>query len=71
MNKRTVLKALDEIPEPYRSQAIHYIRTLRATPDYIDMETTDSVRSILTKGFDWHSSSEGYNYWRKFVNTLS
>lgn len=52
---KTIKEWLEELPEPYRTQALKNTKKL----DYV----TGSLERALNCAFDWDSSKEGYNYW--------
>jgi hypothetical protein len=59
---RTYRDALNELPEPYRSQAIENIENMRE-PGYLDRETSLGGRVILGHAFCWANAPQGHDYW--------
>ena len=56
---KTVKEWLDELPEPYRTQA------LEQTSNFRLKETEDTMYSTLLGIFPWYDSHEGNEYWRQ------
>jgi hypothetical protein len=59
---RTYRDALNELPEPYRSQALENIEEQRE-PGYLDRETSLRGLHILGYCFTWANSPQGHDYW--------
>ncbi len=57
---KTILEHLEELPEPYRSQAI--INALN--------KEVENQQDALWVAFTWHKTPEGYDYWKTFYNSL-
>lgn len=55
---KTIRQWFEELPEPYRSQAID---------NCIDPDRIESSQSAaLDLGLDWGSTPQGYDYWEEF-----
>lgn len=58
----------NELPEPYRSQAIE-----NENPNYEDYPingTATCQGEAVIRGFSWGSSKQGSDYWDEFHDTL-
>lgn len=60
---KTNLEWLQELPEPYRSQAIKNCKRL-------DGDTGFSVVDALAGAFNWDDSPQGHEYWAALHNEL-
>jgi hypothetical protein len=61
---KKIKKWLEELPEPYRSQA------LENTEDRDDKLEVKSLVTALECAFIWRLSPQGYHYWDKLRKTL-
>jgi hypothetical protein len=61
---KTIKEWLEELPEPYRSQA------LENTGDSDGEMEVKSLVTALECAFLWISSSQGYHYWSQLSKTL-
>lgn len=57
---KTIKDWFEELPEPYRSEAINNIRKSEA----------NSLSDALDIGFDWGRTKQGYEYWYKLFEKL-
>lgn len=64
MTMKTIEQWLNELPEPYRSQA------LENTPKYMLTNQYVSMVSVLMHAFPWKFSPQGLEYWQEYFNTL-
>jgi len=64
---KTIRELLEQLPEPYRSQAI-----ANSTANELKKVdgSIDSPRVALQTAFIWQDSREGLSYWRDFYLTL-
>lgn len=65
--QKPIKEWLEELPEPYRSQALEYVDsgTILTSPKYEPTTLTAAVCSIY-----WNGTKEGFGYWSDFANTL-
>ena len=61
---KTIEEWLDQLPEPYRSQAIN--SSIKETLNL----RCDTARAALSGAFVWADSKEGRHYWKEFFKTL-
>ena len=59
---KTIKQWLEELPEPYRTQALenydeNYLNKIIEIKDCLD---------ALRFAFDWSNTSQGFNYWQSF-----
>jgi len=66
--KKTIKEWLNELPEPYRSQAIENAENTES--GCLDGVET-SIFGALMGGFVWLESKEGSDYWYEFSKTLN
>ncbi len=57
---KTIKEWLEELPEPYRTQALLNIEN-RSRKNLI----MSSLKNALNFAFDWDNSKEGFDYWAK------
>ncbi len=57
---KTIKQHLNELPEPYRTQALKYF----------EPQTAQTQSEALMCGFDWRESKEGFSYWGKLYDRL-
>jgi hypothetical protein len=66
-NKIQVFKPIktwfEELPEPYKSQAIQNSRNLDLT--------IDTIGAALLCAFMWSTSEQGYSYWQKLYTEIT
>lgn len=62
---KTIREWLEELPEPYRSQAF------RNTPCINTDLYAPSLKYAIVRAFVWHKSPEGFEYWEKLDDTLN
>jgi hypothetical protein len=62
---KTIKEYLEELPEPWRSQALE-----NCDPDNMQKDRCTSQRSALMSAFIWSKSPEGKRYWNDFYRTL-
>jgi len=60
---------LQELPEPYRSQAIENCLAQNEPDDYMDMDKR-SVKSTVLESFVWKQTLQGWYYWNQLYQTL-
>jgi hypothetical protein len=63
---KTCLEHYEELPEPFRAEAI---ANYKAMKNKRDLSCITLEGAVLT-GFDWVKSKEGAAYWYKFYKTL-
>lgn len=70
METKTIKQWLNELPEPYRSQALE--NTLNQSGEKRLKINQPSIKDALSAGFIWKDSpkEQGHDYWEKFRNTL-
>lgn len=61
---KTILEHLNQLPEPYRTQAIN--NTSKEDYNYTAKDRIDAI----TKAFFFHKTPEGSNYWADFIINL-
>ena len=57
---KTIEQHLNELPEPYRTQALKYY----------EPQTEQTQSAALIYAFDWRESEEGFHYWDKLYDRL-
>ena len=62
---KTLQQWFEEIPEPYRTQAIANI------PDKRKTQTYHSLADAVVMGFLWVDSPQGDEYWDEFWKSLN
>lgn len=62
---KTIREWLEELPEPYRTQAINNTEKNRLLTHDV------SLREAITVAFFWGNSPEGHEYWAEFYKTLN
>lgn len=55
--EKTVVHWLEQLEEPFKSQAISH------TPEYRRLHITRSLPSAIIMGFIWRNTPEGWEYW--------
>lgn len=58
---KTIEEWLNELEEPYRTQAIENTKRLAGTERLY--EPADNITDALMSAFIWETSPEGYEYW--------
>lgn len=61
---KTIKQWLNELPEPYRSQALENADTNVLNSKGI------SLIGCLMEAFNWHKSTQGFEYWYKLIKSL-
>ncbi len=61
---KTVRDHLEDLPEPYRTQALQNMWWEDADSKYQDK------RKALYQAFNWSNTDQGYNYWREIYDRL-
>lgn len=56
---------LEELPEPYRTQAIEN------TEATLLLERVESLKMAVKCAFVWRNSTQGHEYWELFYETLN
>ena len=64
---KTIKQWLEELPEPYRTQALENYQDFF----YQDEEPINYISDAINWAFRWESSKEGYDYWFNFWEKLS
>lgn len=62
---KTIREWFETFPEPYRTQALENLKKADGTIK------ERSAKDALLSGFHWPESSQGDEYWRKFITTLN
>ena len=62
---KTIREWLEELPEPYRTQAIDN------TSESVLMIEKESLSEAVLVAFSWWDSPEGLEYWSDFHDTLT
>lgn len=57
MANKTIEEWLNELPEPYKTNAI------KNTPEFNKQLLVDSITMALRKGFSWDYTPQGFIYW--------
>lgn len=66
MVNKTPREWLQELDEPYRTQAIN-----NCDDDWLDNTTDcDTLFSAITNGFIWTDTPEGWDYWSELADQL-
>lgn len=63
--KKTIVKFLNDLPEPYKSQALK-----NGNRDIMYSFGVGSYREAISTAFTFVDSPEGYKYWNKFASRL-
>lgn len=66
---RKVIDILNELPEPYRSQAF-YNTSKQNYSGYLDKLLAYDLKELLKISFRWAKSPEGFDYWNDLYNSL-
>ena len=68
---RKVIDILNELPEPYKGQAIENVRNYLGEKE-LNRQTTSSIGWILINGFEWKKTpkGQGFKYWNDLCNSL-
>jgi hypothetical protein len=64
---KTCLEHYEELPEPFRSEAIENHKNFALTRKVKKCET---LAGAIATGFSWALSLEGGKYWYKFYKTI-
>ena len=62
---KTIKEWLEELPEPYRTQAINN------TSEQNSLKLKSSLSDAIYSAFAWSKTPEGLQYWLDFKNTLN
>lgn len=62
---KTIREWLEELPEPYRTQAIEN------TEDELLLERVESLKKAVKCAFIWNKSPQGHEYWSELHETLN
>ena len=69
--KKTAIEWYQDLPEPYRTEAIENFKDDDARFKWCDLKTEfSSMKEVLADGFDWAASPQGLDYWDKVYNTM-
>lgn len=66
---KTIYNIFDELPEPYRSQAVGNVIDQRGAV-YLTELRDYSAKEAIARLFQWPSTPEGNEYWKSFHATL-
>lgn len=67
---KTIREWLEELPEPYRSQALE--NAMKYNPTDIDKTPIyQTLTCALRESFIWGQTEQGYKYWSDIENTLN
>jgi YHS domain-containing protein len=64
---KKIVDFIDELPEPYRSKALHNVQTMAGAAPNTEAE---NHHSAISRAFIWGLSPEGQEYWEDFFNSL-
>jgi hypothetical protein len=69
---KTIGELLNELPEPYKSQAIENATQQNLPGSFLLLitPTCKSKQQALRQSFVWAKSNEGHEYWADFYKTL-
>jgi hypothetical protein len=62
---KTILEWLQELPEPYRSEAIENVIKAKRT------QKRDSLEDALLSAFPWEKTKQGWEYWDNLHTKIS
>jgi len=62
---KTILEWLQELPEPYRSEAIDNVVKAKRT------QKRDSLEDALLSAFSWEETKQGWEYWDNLHTKIS
>lgn len=62
MDMKPIREWLNELPEPYRSQAME---------NYMNASNRKVASTALADAFFWDQTPEGYDYWHDLYNSLT
>lgn len=65
---KTYREWFNELPEPYRSQAID--NAIKQGRRNIDREIASSLSNALDLAITWGETPEGHDYWKKLEDTI-
>lgn len=68
---KTIKEYLDELEEPYRSQAFENVKTLNIYPEGILESNMPNKPMALMCAFVFIQSKEGNDYWINVLNTFN
>jgi len=66
---KTIREHLEELPEPYRSQAISNVEKRDNPRDRFNIKV-ESISQAVNRSMNWAFTSEGYDYWENVYNSL-
>ena len=67
---KPILQHLEELPEPYRSQAIKNHGNPDIALNYPHVNNYIEPSPAIDAAFDWGNSPEGFKYWSSFCGKL-
>lgn len=67
---KAIREWLNELEEPYRSQALENVRKLNDLPDSVLNGMSESLEESLYDAFIWMDSIQGLDYWVDLKNSL-
>lgn len=62
-NGKTILEWFNELPEPYKSEAIENM-------DIDGSQMDESIYFALLGAFNWKNSKQGFDYWNNLHDSL-
>ena len=69
--KKTAIEWYQDLPEPYRTEAIENFKDDDLRFCNCDLKTEFSnLKAALIIGFEWTESPQGLDYWDKVYNTM-
>lgn len=67
---KTIREWLEELPEPYRTQALENCNSMRLSISGLS-DIVETSRIAIMSAFHWDSSPEGFHYWDELYETLN
>ena len=67
-NKKTIREHLNDLPEPYRTEALENLT--ESIDGRFDIPNSEDKADALQGAFVWASTPQGFEYWEKFYETL-
>lgn len=67
---KTIREWLEELPEPYRSQALENFDNYWTKEEQDDLSKRISLSFAVLSAFAWDESKQGGDYWNKLYDTL-
>lgn len=68
---KTIREWLEQLPEPYRTQALENAFSIRSLFDIDREPSRQTIKCALREAFIWHKTSQGHTYWADIANTLN